>query len=80
MQDSLCFIDSHLENLIVINYLPLIFKYYISKSGSNKQLSFLQLKTNIIKVKNLKEDLSQGDNNKRKKYRKKCQKISIIFV
>ena len=74
------FTDSHSENFIIINHLLLIFKYYIFKSRSNKQLSFLQLKTDIIKVKTLEEDLSQGDNNKSKKYRKKWQKISDIFV
>ena len=34
----------------------------------------------LIKVKTLEEDLSNGDNNKSKKYRKKWQKISDIFV
>ena len=80
-QDAILgFTDSHLENFIIINPLLLIFKYYIFKSRSNKQLSFLLLKTNIIKVETLEEDLSQGDNNKSKKYSKKWQKISNIFV
>ena len=68
------------ENFIIINHLLLIFKYYILKSRSNKHLSFLQLKTDIIKVKTLEEDLSNGDNNKSKKYRKKWLKIRYIFV
>ena len=34
----------------------------------------------MIKLKTLEEDLSQGDNNKRKKYPKKWQKISDSFV
>ena len=71
--DLLCLTDTHLENLIITSHLLLIFKYYISISGSNKQLSFLQFKTDIIKVKNLKENLDQGDKNKRKKYHKKWQ-------
>ena len=74
------FTDSHSENFIIINHVLLIFKYYIFKSRSFKQLSFLQLKTHIFKVKVLEEDLSQGDNNKNKKYCKKWQKISDIFV
>ena len=49
-------------------------------SRSNNHLNFLQLKTDIIKVKTLEEDLSNGDNNKRKKYQKKWQKIRDIFV
>ena len=74
------FTDSESENFIIMNHLLLIFKYYIFKSRSNKHLSFLQLKTDIIKVKTLEEDLSNRDNNKSKKYRKKWQKISDIFV
>ena len=66
--DILGFTDSQSENFIIINHLVLIFKYYIFKSRSNKHLSFLQLKTNIIKVKPLEEDFSNGDNNKSKKY------------
>ena len=62
--DILGFTDSQSENLIIMNHLLLIFKYYTFKSRSNKPLSFLQLKTNIIKVKTLEEDLSKGDNNK----------------
>ena len=74
------FTDSQSENLIIINHLLLTFKYYIFKSRSNKHLSFLQLKIDIIKVKTLEEDLSKGDNNKSKKYRKKWQKVSDIFI
>ena len=47
------FTDSELENFIIINHLLLIFKYYVFKSRSNKHISFLQLKTDIIKVKKL---------------------------
>ena len=61
------FTDSQSENLIIINHLLLIFNYYILKPRSNKDLSFLQLKTDIITVKTLEEDLSNGDNNKSKK-------------
>ena len=74
------FTDSQSEKFIIINHLLLIFKHYIFKSRSNKHPSFLQLKTDIIKVKTLEEDLSNGDNNKSKKHQKKWQKISIIFV
>ena len=54
----LVFTDSQSENFIIINHLLLIFKYYFFKSRSNKHLSFLQLKTGIIRVKTL-----EGDNN-----------------
>ena len=74
------FTDSDSENFIIMNHLLLIFKYNIFKSRSNKQLSFLQLKTDIIKVKTLEEDLSQRDNNKSKKHCKKWQNINDIFV
>ena len=60
------FTDSHSEKFIIISHLLLILKYYIFQSRRNKQLSFLQLKTKIIKVKTLQEDWSQGDNNKSK--------------
>ena len=74
----LCF--TNIIGFIIINHLLLIFKYYVFKSRSNKHLSFLQLKTDIIKVKTLEEDLSNGDINKSKKFCKKWQKISDIFV
>ena len=74
------FTDSQPENFIIINQLLLIFKYYIFKSRSNKHHSFLQLRRYIIKVKTLEENLSNGDNNKSKNYRKKWQKISDIFI
>ena len=77
--DILGLTNSESENFIITNHLLLIFKYYIFKSRSNKHLSFLQLKTDIINLKTLEEDLSNGD-NKSKKYRKKWQKISDIFV
>ena len=80
MKNKKVFTDSESENFIIINHLLLIFKYYIFKSRSNKHLSFLQLKTDMIKVKTFEEDLSNGDNNKSKKYSKKWQKISHIFV
>ena len=74
------FTDSESENFIIINPLLLILKYYSFKSRSNKQLSFLQLKTDIIIGKTLEEDVSNGDNNESKKYRKRWQKISDNFV
>ena len=73
------FTNSQSKSFIIINHLLLNFKYYIFMSISNKHLNFLQLKTDIIKVKTLEEELSNGDNNKSKKYRKKWQKISDIF-
>ena len=80
MKNKKVFTDSESENFIIINHLLLIFKYYIFKSRSNKHLSFLQLKTDMIKVKTFEEDLSNGDNYKSKKYSKKWQKISHMFV
>ena len=50
------FNDSQSENFIIINDLLLIFKYYIFKSRSNKHLSFLQLNTDIVKIKIFEED------------------------
>ena len=78
--DILGFTNSHSENFIIINHLLLIFNYYIFKSRSNKHSSLLQININIIKVKTLEEDFSNGDNNKSKKYLKMWQKISDIFV
>ena len=60
------FTDSQSENFIIIKQLT-IFKYYNFKFRSNKHLSLLQLKTDIIKVEILEEDLGNGDNNKSKK-------------
>ena len=47
------FTDSQSENFTIINHFLLIFKHYIFNSRRNKHLSFLQLKTYIIKVKTL---------------------------
>ena len=47
------FTNSQSENFIIINHLLLIIKYYIFNSRSYKHLSFLQLKTDVIKVKTL---------------------------
>ena len=69
----------NLKISLLLNHLLLIFKYYVFKTTSNKDLGFLQLKTDIIKVKFF-EDLSNRDNNKSKKYLEKRQKISDIFV
>ena len=74
------FTNSQSKSFIIINHLLLNFKYYIFMSISNKHLNFLQLKTDIIKVKTLEEEFSNGDNNKSKKYLKKWQKVSNIFV
>ena len=74
------FTDSRYENFIIINHLLLILKYHIFKSRSNKHLSLLQLETGLIKVRTLEEDLSNGYNNKSKRYHERRQKISNIFV
>ena len=74
------FTDSRYENFIIISHLLLILKYHIFKSRSNKHLSLLQLETGLIKVRTLEEDLSNGYNNKSKRYHERRQKISNIFV
>ena len=74
------FTESRSENFIIINHLLLIFKNYIFKSRSNNRLSFLQLKTDIIKVKTFEEDLSNPDKKQtNKKDHKKWQRISDIL-
>ena len=73
------FTESQSENVVIANHLLLIFNYYIFKPISNKHLSFLQLKTDITKLKTLEEDLSYGHDHS-KKYHKKWQTISNIFV
>ena len=73
------FTESESENVVIVNHLLLIFNYYIFKSISNKHLSFLQLKTDITKLKTLEEDLNYGHDNG-KKYHKKWQTITNIFV
>ena len=39
------FIDTQQENRIIINYLPLIFKFNVYKSRDLKTLDFLRLKS-----------------------------------
>ena len=73
------FTDSQSENFIIRKQFTILENYNF-KFRSNKHLSFLQLKTDIIKVEILEEDLGNGDNNKSKKLRKKSQKVSDIFI
>ena len=73
------FTDSQSENFIIIKQLTILENYNF-KFRSNKHLSFLQLKRDIIKVEILEEDLSNENNNKSKKYSKKWQKVSDIFI
>ena len=61
------FIDTQLENRVIINHLLLIFKFNVYKSRDLKTLNFLYLKSDIIHIRQIEEN----NIRKHRKYFKK---------
>ena len=55
------FIDTQQENCVIINHLLLILKFNIYKSRDLKTLIFVRLKSDIIKIRQIEENLCQND-------------------
>ena len=55
------FIDTQQENGVIINHLQLIFEFNFCKSKDLKTLNFLLLKSDIIKIRQIKENLFRND-------------------
>ena len=65
------FINTQQENCVIINHLLLIFKFNVYKSRDLKTLNFLRLKSDIIKIRQIEENLCRNDIQKQRKYFKK---------
>ena len=73
------FIDTQLENRVIINNLLLIFKFNVYKSRDLKSLIFLRLKSDISKIRQIEETLCLNDIRKQRKYFKKWGKLITLF-
>ena len=73
------FIYTQQENRVIINYLLLAFKFNVYKSRDLKTLNFLRLKSDIIKIRQIEENLCQNDIQKQRKYFKKWGKLKNLF-
>ena len=62
------FIDTQQKSFVIINHLLLIFKFNVYKSRDLKTLNFLRLKSDIIKIKQIEENLYRNDIQKQRKY------------
>ena len=60
------FIDTQLENRVIINNLLLIFKFNVYKSRDLKSLIFLRLKSDISKIRQIEETLCLNDIRKQR--------------
>ena len=73
------FIDTQLENGVIINHLLLIFKFNVYISRDLKTLKFLCLKSDVIKRRQTEETLCLNDIPKQRKYFKKWRKLINLF-
>ena len=64
------FIDTQQVNRVIINHLLFIFKFNVYKSRDLKTLNFLRLKSNINKIRQIKENLCRNEIQKQIKYLK----------
>ena len=72
------FLQTDQELFLTINYLLLLFKYYIYVSRCSKTISFTALKINIKKAYSGK-NLSKYDEKNKRFFLKKWGKVSIYF-
>ena len=70
-QSVLLGLPDNKENFKIINYLHLIFKYYLLKSGVPRKISLEVLKKNIINIYNIEKQQSFQRLKKRNKVKKK---------
>ena len=54
------------ENIEIINYLHLIFKYYLFKVWDIRKISLEGLKKNVIKIYNIEKQICFNDSKKNK--------------
>ena len=68
--------DTQQENRVIINHLLLIFKFNVYESRDLKNPIFFRLKSDIIKIRQIEENLCRNDIQKQRKYFKKRGKTS----
>ena len=73
------FLQTDQELFLIINYLLLLFKYYLYVSRCSKTISFTALNINIKKAYILEKNLSKYDEKKKRFFLKKWGKVSIYF-
>ena len=73
------FLQTDQELFLIVNYLLLLFKYYLYVSRCSKTISFTALKINIKKEYILEKNLSKYDEKKKRTFLKKWGKVSIYF-
>ena len=73
------FTDTQQENCVIINHLLLIFKFNVYKSRHLKTLNFLRLKSDIINIRQIEENLCRNDIRKQRKYFKKRGKLKSVL-
>ena len=67
------------ELFLILNYVLLLFKYYLYVPRCSKTISFTVLKINIKKAYILEKNLSKYDEKKKRFFLKKWDKVSIYF-
>ena len=73
------FTDVLNQNYILINHLPLIFKYNVYKSRVNNTLSSQNLKCAISQIKYIEQTIGENDLNKKRKIPNKWKLIDNLF-
>ena len=69
------FLDINSNFYLIFNHLLLIFKFYVYKARSIKNVSFNVLKIKIKKVQEAEKNISKNNANKYAKYKKKWQSL-----
>ena len=72
------FLETNQELFLILNYLLLLFKYYLYVSRCSKTISFAALKTNIKKTYILEKNLSKYDEKKKRFFLKILVKLRFI--
>ena len=73
------FMDTQQENPVIINRLPLLFKFTVYKSRDLKTLNFLSLEADVINKRQIEENLCRKNIQKQRKYFKKWGKLINLF-
>ena len=73
------FLQTDQALFLILNYLLLLFKYYLYVSRCSKTISFAALKANIKKTYILEKNLFKYDEKKNRFFLKKWDKVSIYF-
>ena len=67
------------SKIVITNHLLLIFEFNVYKSRDLKTLEFLRLKSDIVNIRQIEENLCRNDTRKQRKYFKKWGKPINLF-